>query len=250
MAFLETKHTLSRVNKIKRDLLKTISIISYISMLAFLAYYIYLAVQNLHEYFYLAIYSCLIVVILSLFIIEICIKEDRKFLKNEKRLVAEKKRKSKTCIKIIKFIIKAILIGVAIYETITNFNLTISNIVNICSAVLLVVQIILEFIIHYIIKQIDYFRLSTELDLEESGAIIKKIMNMINPMKNLEEEAIRANNGLLYSEQEQKMIKEIRKEAALYVVEKEEKEKMLKQMCVEPKKKARKPLIGKIFRKK
>lgn len=250
MAFLETKHTLSRVNKIKRDLIKVVSAVSYVSMVAFMAYYIYLVICNLHEYLYLSIYSCLILVILSSFIIELSIRKERKFLKNEKRLVSEKKRKIKTVVKIIKFIAKSVLVGIAIYETVTNFDLSLSNIVNICSAVMLVVQVLLEIVINYIVKQIDYFRLSTELDLEESGAVIKKIMNIINPMKNLEETAIKLNQGLLYSEQEQKMIDDIRKEAELYVQEKEKREATLKEMCGVPDKKEKKKFISKIFKKK
>lgn len=250
MTFLETKHTLSRVNKIKRDLLKVVSAVSYISMIAFMAYYIYLVICNWTEYLYLAIYSCLILVILSSFIIELSVRKERKFLKNERRLVSEKKRKIKTVVKIVKFLAKSVLVGIAIYETVTNFDLSLSNIVNICSAVMLVVQVLLEIVINYIVKQIDYFRLSTELDLEESGAVIKKIMNIINPMKSLEETAIKISQGLRYSEQELKMIEDIRKEAELYVKEKEKRETTLKEMCGVPDKKEKRKLIGKIFKKR
>ena len=250
MAFLETKHTLSRVSKIKKDLIKVMLVVSYISIAAILAYYIYLAIQNINEYLYLTIYSCLIVLILSLFIVELTIKENKKILKNEKRLIAEKKRRCKAVIKIIKFIAKSALVGIAIYETFTNFNLTLSNVINICSAVILVVQILLEIVINYIIKQIDYFRLSAELDLEESGAIIKKIMKIINPLKNSEEEAIKANNGMLYSSQELKMIDEIKVEADKYIKEKQEKEKQIKQMLPQKNKKVKKTIISKVLKRK
>ena len=71
-----------------------------------------------------------------------------------------------------------------------------------------------------LIKQIDYFRLSTELDLDESSSVINKIMDIINPMKALQEKVILENKGALYSEQEQKMIKEIKLEAEKYSKEK------------------------------
>ena len=250
MAFLETKHTLSRVNKIKRDLIKVVSAVSYISMAAFMAYYIYLVICNLTNYLYLSIYSCLILIILSSFIIELCVRKERKFLKNERRLVSEKKRRIKTVVKIIKFLAKSVLVGIAIYETVTNFDMSLSNIANIGSAVMLVVQVLLEIVINYIVKQIDYFRLSIELDLDESGTIIKRIMNIVNPMKSMEETVIKANQGMLYSEQEQKMIDDIRKEAEIYVNEKEERAHTLKDMYGALDKKEKKTFISKIFKKK
>ena len=230
MAFLETKHTLSRISRIKKDLNNVITVISYISMAIFLAYYIYLLILNLHEYFYIIIYSSLIAVIVSLFIIELIIRDNKKILKNEKRLVAEKKRRWKTIIKVIKFLAKFALVFVALYETFTNFNLSISNMINICSLITLILQVLIEIVIYYIVLQIDYFRLSTELDLDASGTVIKKLMKVINPIKNLEEEAIKSTNGALYSEQELKMIEEIKKDAEKFIKEKQEKENQIKQM--------------------
>jgi len=244
MAFLETKHTLSRISRIKKDLNNVITIISYISMAIFLAYYIYLLILNLHEYFYIIIYSSLIAVIVSLFIIELIIRDNKKILKNEKRLVAEKKRRWKTLIKVIKFLAKFTLVFVALYETFTNFNLSISNMINICSLITLILQVLIEIVIYYIVLQIDYFRLSTELDLDASGTVIKKLMKVINPIKNLEEEAIKSTNGALYSEQELKMIEEIKKDAEKFIKEKQAKENQIKQMLPAKRKTRRKSKSG------
>ena len=78
MSVLETKHTRSRLNVIKRDLFKSVAIFSYISMFAFLIYYIYLIVENLHNPLYIVIYSGMIVAIVALFFIEILIREYKK----------------------------------------------------------------------------------------------------------------------------------------------------------------------------
>ena len=250
MFFLETKHTLSRINKIKRDLLKAVSAYSYVSMAVFMAYYIYLVICNWQQYLYLAVYSCLILVIMSSFIIELCVRKERKFLKNERRLVSEKKRKIKLIVKIIKFAAKSVLVGIAIYETVTHFDMSLSNLANIFSAVMLVVQVLMEIVVSYITKQIDYFRLSVELDLEESGAVIKKIMNIVNPMKSLEETVIKANQGVLYSEQEQKMLEDIRKEAEAYVKERDTRATTLKDMYGALDNPQKKTFISKIFKKR
>lgn len=247
MAFLETKHTLSRISKIKKDLSRMMTVFSCISMLIFLAYYVYLSILNLNNYVYLSIYSALIVSIILLFCVEMFLRENKKILINEKRLLTEKKRRIKNVTKVLKYFAKASLVVIAIYETVNNFDLTLPNIINICSAVILFLQILFEIIVHYVIKQIDYFRLSTELDLDESSSVINKIMDIINPMKALQEKVILENKGALYSEQEQKMIKEIKLEAEKYSKEKQAKENELKQLLPEKKKSI--SLLGKLFKK-
>ena len=56
MALLETKHTRSRLNIIKEQLTKALSIFSVMSMLAFIGYYIYLITKNYDNVFYFTIY--------------------------------------------------------------------------------------------------------------------------------------------------------------------------------------------------
>lgn len=223
MAVLETKHTRSRINVIKNSLLKAVTIFNYISMLAFIVYYLYLIIQNIHNPLYLIIYSLLIVTIVALFFIEILIQENKKLLRNEKRQSTEKKRKYKFFTKIFKFVANFTLIGVAMYETLTNFDITISNLINILSCILLIVQIIFEIIIHKIIKEIDYLRLSIELDIEESG-IFKSVLSFMFKEKKMEEKAILAQGGSIHTPTEEKMIAEIKEDAKAF----EEKDKIRK----------------------
>jgi len=219
MSFIETKHTRSRLNIIKKGLLKAVGIFSCLSMLAFLAYYIYLIVENIDEPFYLTIYSILIIAVISLFCIEMFIKEDRKLLRNEKRLSAEKKKKCKFIIKVFKYLAKSVLVIVAMYETVTNFDISISNAINICSAVLLIVQFVFEFIVNYVVKQIDYLRLSFELDIDESFAF-KTFFSFFIKDKKLEEQAIADQGGSVYTPLEKKMIEEIKQDAKEFEKEK------------------------------
>ncbi len=223
MAVLETKHTRSRINVIKNELLRAVTVFNYVSMLAFLIYYVYLIIQNIHNPLYLVVYSLLIVAIIALFLIEILIQENKKLLRNEKRQSTEKKRKYKFFTKIFKFVANFTLIGVAMYETLTNFDITISNLINILSFILLFAQIIFEFVIHKIIKEIDYLRLSVELDIEESG-IFKSVLSFMFKEKKMEEKAILAQGGSLHTPTEEKMIAEIKEQAKEF----EEKDKIRK----------------------
>lgn len=224
MAVLETKHTRSRLNVIKRDLQNAVAIFSYVSMLAFLVYYVYLIVKNLDNPLFLVIYSVMIVAIVGLFFTEVLIHENKKLLRNEKRRSAEKKRKYKFVIKLFKYLANFTLVGIAVSETLTNYDITLSNIINVCSAILLVVQVLFEFIVHNIIKQIDYLRLAVELDIEESG-IFKSILSFALKEKRMEEKAILAQGGSLHTAAEERMIAEIKTEADAF----EEKEKARKE---------------------
>ena len=229
MTIIETKHTLSRFNKIKRDLLKTKTIISILSMLAFLGYYAYLITLNLKNILYISIYSSLILSILLFFIIEVSIKENKHLLRNDRRTTTERKRKLKDISKVLKFVAKTILVSIAMYETINNFNFMLPNIINIGSAILLVFQIIFEFILKYVIKEIDYFKLSLDLDLKESSILVKKIIGTFTKAQQTEDEIFEKLGISKYSPQEQKMIGEIKIEAKQYSDEKQDKLEQLKQ---------------------
>ena len=84
MAFLETKHTLSRINKIRKDLIKFVIIISCISMFAFIGYYSYLVYLNRNEPFYIGIYSLLISFIIIIFCVELSLRENSSTIFSEK----------------------------------------------------------------------------------------------------------------------------------------------------------------------
>ena len=229
MAILETKHTFSRFNKVKNDLMKTKTTISCFSMLIFLAYYVYLVSQNLENALYLAIYSGLILSVLIFFMVEIFVREQKNLLKNEKRRNTERKRRLRSVSKFFKFTAKTALVVIAIYETVNNFDFGLANIINICSAVFLVLQILFEMIVQYVIKQIDYFRLALELDFEGSSWIAKKFLDP-SATKKMEKQVIKQNGEEEYSNQESRMINEIIADANDYVAQKEDKVDVLKRL--------------------
>lgn len=234
MALIEIKHTRSRLNIIKRDLLKATTIFSCVSMALFISYYVYLILQNLNNILYLFVYSGLIASILSLFFIETLIKENKKLLKNEKRQALEQKRRYKTVVKILKFIAKSVLVGVATFETLTNFDITISNIANICSIVFLGIQVLFEIIVHYVIKQIDYFRLSLELDMENSKLLKTFLKSMYKDQKT-EKKAIISQGGKVHTIQEEKMIEKIKLEADKFEQENKKRKTEIRNLVKKPK---------------
>ena len=167
-------NTFSTFNRIKNDLFRLMTIASFTSMVVFMMYYVYLIVLNFEEKFYLVIYSILFIAIFCLFMVEVCLKGDKPDKKKDKRLKLERKRAYKAIIKTFKYLAKATLIGVAVYEMVSKSDFGISNLVNIVLGVFLVVQILFVIIIHFVVKYIDYIRLSIDLDISES--VLTKIV--------------------------------------------------------------------------
>ena len=223
MPVVETKHMRSRLDVIKKDILKAVRLFSCLSMLVFLSYNIYLLIKNVNSVFYLIVYSVLICSMVSLFVVDLCIREGKPLLRNKKTQLKEKKRKTKLVIKIFKYISKVILVGVAMFETFTSDDVVLSDIFNICSAVLLVAQLLFDVVMIYIIKQIDYFKLAFELDVDGSMSIIKKLF----PMMTLEEKAILGSGEQLHTLHEIKMIESIKESAEEFDQKNKEKEKTL-----------------------
>ena len=236
VAIFETKHMRSRLEVLKKHIRLAFFVFSCLSMLAFLSYNIYLLAENFNNLFYLIVYSVLIVTMIALFVVDLCVKEGKPILKNHKSQLKEKKFKTKLIIKIFKYMAKACLVGVAMYETLTNYNASLSNVLNICSAVLLLVQIVVELFMVYIVKQIDCFRLSFELDVENSKAFVKKFF----PMMNLEKEAIIEQGESVYTEHELKLIEQIKNEAKECSKKHSEKRRTLMQIIKDSKKKKEK----------
>lgn len=241
MTVLETKHTASTFNKTKKDLLNAIKVIACISMLCFVTYYLYLISLNLEEPFYLAIYSSLICSIIFFFLIEFFIREDEKLLKNQKRILVEKKRKWKSIVKVLKYTAKTLLVSVAIYETSTHFDLSIPNIFNMLTSLLLLLQILFEVVVRYAVKQMDRFRLAIELDINKSPALSRLIISKLNTTAALQNSAITALGEEQHTPYEEKLISSIQDEAEEYQTEKEKKQaalrKIIKTSKIKPKKK-------------
>jgi len=224
MSLIELDNSAGGLRKIKEELKKLTIIFSCISVILFAAYYSYLMVKNIDEPLYLIIYSILFVVVLAMFMVESLVIENKNTSRKKKREVVENKRRFKLLIKTPKYIAKSILVGLAIFETINNFDLGISNIINILLAIVLVIQIIFEVVAHYLTYYMDYLMMCVKKDIEESQLVqfidgfrvTKKIGDK------LEDLAYKANGEDKFTKQEQEMYKEIDKWKD--VVEKEKKE--------------------------
>jgi len=225
MSFIYSNNTRAGLEKIKKDLIKAGMVVSCISIVVFTLYYSYLIYKNITKPLYLVVYSILFLGVVATFIVEMILKESKGKTKKQKRIITERKRKLNNAIKIVKYLMKAILVGVAMYETIVDFNLNLSNLLNVLSAVWLAIQIILDIVILYIIYCVDYLTLCIEKDAEKSG-IAKAIKFFRNgkEKKNekLEKEAFAIMGESKYTEQQEEMLKLIEERKVEFEEEREQ----------------------------
>lgn len=211
MSAIELNNTFAGFKKLKNDLTRMTQIFSYTSMFLFAIYYVYLIIKNIESPLYLVIYSVLFLVILASFIVEVSLRESKKEDRKSKRIVIENKRKAKAIIKIPKYLVKGLLVGFAIYETATNFDLGLSNIFNISLAILLVLQVITDIVVHYITYYVDYLSRCIEQDIKQSGLI--QFFAKFNVKKQvsefLEDKSYKIDGESKYTAQEQKIYKKI-----------------------------------------
>ena len=224
MSLIELDNSAGGLRKIKEEFKKLTVIFSCISVILFAIYYGYLMVKNIDEALYLIIYSVLFVVVISMFMVEILIIENKNTSRKKKREIIENKRRFKLLIKIPKYLAKAILVGLAFLETINNFNLGISNVINILLVIVLVFQIIFEIVAHYFTYYMDYLMMCVKKDIEESQLI--RFVDRFRLTKRLgdvlEDLSYKANGENKRTKQEQSMYDEIDKWKV--VVEKEKQE--------------------------
>lgn len=222
MPFIETKHTFAAVDKIKKDLTKFLKIINNICLIVFFFYYIYLIYTNYKSPFYLSIYVILFITLFSTFLVEVLIKGKTSDSRKKQRIKLERKRLIKGIIKIVKYLAKFITVCIALYDLLYHEWTSTALIANLASIVILGIQLIAEFVVHYLNKYIDYIKLSVELDIEASSAA-KLMMRKQMKSEKLENQVSVITGKDTHTNQENKIISRLKESAEVLKKEREEK---------------------------
>ena len=204
MSAIELSNTFAGFRKLKRDLSKLAQIFNYLSIFFFAVYYVYLIVKNTQNTFYLIAYSILFSLILLTLFIEVSL--------SEKKLNSKKKR-LKNLVKIPKYILKSLLVGIAIYESSIKTSINLSDVINLLVAIFIVVQILLDLVVWYVTYYVDYITKCIELDAEQSTLVMlaKKLSFKNQIEENTHEEL---------SKKDKKMYEKINLETEKYKAEK------------------------------
>ncbi len=212
MAFVETKHTMAAIERIKKDLSIFITIVSYLSMIVFSFYYVYLIIKNVSNVLYLIIYIVLFITVLCSFFTQLLLKKKKYDSRKKLRIKLERRRQIGFITKLFKYIAKSITIGIAIYEMVKNPDFQLSLLINIVSIVMLGIQLIFEFIIYFINKYIDYLKYAFEMDFD-SSFVTKIFKRKELKAKSLEAQVYELHGESIYTKQELKIIQTLKEDA-------------------------------------
>ena len=231
MAFIETNHTEVVLRKLKSDLDGFMKFIRIATMVGFSAWYVYLIATNFHSIPHLIAYIVLFALVLVTFFAERSFKPTKNDSRKNKRKKVEKQRNFSLTTKIIKYTAKCVTIGLALHESITAPTSQWDLILDIASAVMLLVSVLCEFVTGFINRYIDYFKIGISMDIGNSGVVnIVKDVSKVFGNKQLQLDDI--NNDLLsnsgesmYTEQESKIRQMLADEADVLRAQKAERKK-------------------------
>lgn len=210
MAFIETKHTRAVFEKIKKELSAFLIIVSIVSMIAFSVYYGYLIYNNLESIIHLIAYIILFALVIISFIVELVLKTKKTDKRKEKREKKERKRIITIFTKSLKYLAKGSTIILALIGLKNISEIEMSLVLTIASSLLLLIQLLSEFVISFVNRYIDYFMLSLQMDLDESF-VGKFVFKEDRKLRKLEEKIYDAKGESPYTTQEiriKDMIKE------------------------------------------
>lgn len=221
MSFLETSHTMTAINKVKADIKKVMTIISIVGFIIFAGYYSYLIINNYKKLLYLMIYIVLFITVFVTFITEIVLRDKKDQNRKEKRINYERKRIIKLIAKILKYLAKSITIIISIISMLNKEYVTLTSLFTIFSSLLLMIQIVLEGLVYYACKYIDYLKLALELD-RDKGKVTKLLFRKEIKVANKEKKVYELEGDSYYTKQEQKIRYNLISDAKKYKEEREE----------------------------
>lgn len=213
--FLETKHTLSVLDKIKKDIAGVLFFVQIASMVVFSGYYIYLICINAHSLPHLVSYIVLFGVVATSFVTELMTKAKQDEHRVAKRLWVEKKRQIAMFTRALKYLAKTVTVVLALVASAKAPVSELDTLFDFASIAMLIGSILLEIVGNYVNKCIDRLTLSLKMDYEGSALqdyvlFASKITgNKQAQLSNLEEQLRKASGESVYTEQEQKIRQEI-----------------------------------------
>lgn len=232
MAIIETNHTEVVLRKLKSDIDGFMTFVRIATMVGFSLWYVYLIVTNFSSIPHLIAYAVMFALVIVTFFAERSFKPTGDDSRKNKRKKVEKHRNFSLTTKIIKYTAKCVTIGLALYASVTNPTSQWDLILDIASAVMLLVSVLCEFITGFINKYIDYLTISIAMDYQNSGAVelYKKIAKFFGDkqlqLDDINNELMLDRGESLYTGQEQQIRDMLTKGATTLREQKAERKKL------------------------
>lgn len=166
------KHSISAVKIIKNDLSRIKKIINYAVNIVFVSYCLYLIFSNLDSIPYIVIYSLILAITIATFFIEPKLKSKEDDERKTKRLKKKQRIFVMLILRSLKYVCKAIAIVIAVYEIATSASVSdLSIIATIVSGIILLLQIIYDFVVLLVERYLDILQIAIEEDIRSSKTL-------------------------------------------------------------------------------
>ena len=166
---IETGNTVAAINIVRKELTKILHVVNIVVQVLVLPYYIYLIYKNWNDVFYMVVYGLMLLVSVAAFIIELILDGRLKKKEDKAKKVAEKnKRINSYVFKAIKYVVRFLILAVAIIQIATKETTAIYVVTTALSGILIVGQIVLDIFVMLALRYFEFIRLGFETDLKES----------------------------------------------------------------------------------
>ena len=166
---IETGNTVAAINIVRKELTKILHVVNIVVQVLVLPYYIYLIYKNWSDVFYMVVYGLMLLVSVAAFIIELILDGRLKKKEDKAKKVAEKnKRINSYVFKAIKYVVRFLILAVAIIQIATKETTAIYVVTTALSGILIVGQIVLDIFVMLALRYFEFIRLGFETDLKES----------------------------------------------------------------------------------
>lgn len=165
------KHSTAAIKIIKNDLSKIKTIINYVVNIIFVAYCLYFIFSNLDSAPYIIVYSFILCITVATFLLEPKFKSKDEDERKLKRLKKKQRRIVFFFLKSFKYICKAAALIIAVFEISTAPTSDLAIIATILSGIVLILQIIYDFVILLVNRYLDILQIAIEEDLRSSKTL-------------------------------------------------------------------------------
>ena len=234
MAFIETNHTQSVLNKLRKEIERFLKFVRIATLVGFTIWYVYLIATNVTSLPRLVAYVALFVMFVVTHVVEMKLKPTDEDNHKSKREKLEKRRKISKGITVARYLAKLVTVVVALYTSLNTPTAKLNLVLDAFSAVMWIVSLLCEFVGAFVNKYIDYFTISVAMDFEQSGVVnwvkgaSKFFGNKQLELDDINNELMADSGESMYTGQEQRIREMLTEEATTLREQKAERKKQKK----------------------
>jgi hypothetical protein len=177
---ISTRYTRAAISQIKDEINGISRLATLIVQLLTMGYYGAMIYMNYQDLFRVIVYSISLVVTLVAYIVSLVLTDDKKAPKDKRRAKTKIRRRAKLVFKIINYVARTAAVTYAFYVLSRYGGSELALILTVLSAVLILINLLIDFIIYLGGRYGDYLSVAVEADIASSG-IVNMAQKVSNP---------------------------------------------------------------------